>query len=46
MCDIGIDLFDVADILEVVSFSREKLELDATLFDDNGEQNILMVWFF
>jgi hypothetical protein len=44
MCDIGIDnwnLFDVAYIVEVASFSREKSELDAALINDDGGQSNL-----
>jgi hypothetical protein len=42
MWDIGRDewnLFDVAGILEVASLSRDELELEAALFNDDGERN-------
>jgi hypothetical protein len=49
ICDIGRDkwdLFHVAGIPDTVSFSREEYELDAALFNDDGERNNLNLFSY
>jgi hypothetical protein len=40
------NLFDVVDILEGASLSREEPELDAAIFNDDGEGNNIIILFY